>query len=319
MREIFNTKIFPEGFIPEVHASTVLKVNESKLLCAFFGGTEEGKDDVKIYLASFDGEKWTTPSVVASGDNVPCWNPVLFKNGDKISLFYKVGKPIPKWYTMVKHSFDGGETWTEAAELVPGDVGGRGPVKNKAIFLKNGNICAPASIETDVTFDAFTDVSRDGGITWERSELVPFDHSTADGRGIIQPTLWETEEGIYMLIRSSESRIMRSFSSDGGKTWSPAEKTELIHNNSGIDCVQLENGDVLVVHNPIEASWGDRNIISYSITHDNGESFNETVLIEKSEDNEAEFSYPAVIRDDKYIYMTYTHNRKNVMFRIFEI
>ncbi len=318
MKEIFNTKIFEQGLIPEVHASTILKVEDNKLLCAFFGGTEEGKRDVKIYLSSFDGKEWSIPEVVATGDNVPCWNPVLFKNGDKISLFYKVGKPIPKWYTMVIHSFDGGKTWTEPCELVPGDIGGRGPVKNKAIFLRNGNICAPASIETKTTFDAFTDVSCDGGVTWQKSELVPFDHKKAQGRGIIQPTLWEDDK-LYMLIRSSESRIMRSFSTDGGKTWARAEKTDLVHNNSGIDCVQLENGDVLVVHNPIEASWGDRNIISYAITHDNAQSFDPAVLIEESDDTEAEFSYPAVIKDDKYIYMTYTHNRKNIMFRIFEI
>lgn len=318
MREIFSTKVFDDGFIPEVHASTVLKVDDNKLLCAFFGGTEEGKDDVKIYLTSFDGKKWATPEVVASGDNVPCWNPVLFQNGDRISLYYKVGKPIPKWKTMVKHSFDGGKTWSDACELVDGDIGGRGPVKNKAIFLKNGNICAPASIETETEFDAFTDVSSDGGKTWEKSTLVPFDHSTAQGRGIIQPTLWEDDK-LYMLIRSSESRVMRSFSTDGGKTWSKAEKTELLHNNSGIDCVQLKNGDVFVVHNPIEASWGDRNIIAYAVTHDNAQSFDPCVVIEKDDDTEAEFSYPAVITDDKYIYMTYTHYRKNIMFRIFEI
>ncbi|MBQ8784248.1 MAG: exo-alpha-sialidase [Clostridia bacterium] len=319
MKEIFNTKIFADGLIPEVHASTILKVNENKFLCAFFGGTEEGKDDVKIYLASFDGKSWSIPQVIATGDNVPCWNPVLFEHDGKISLYYKVGKPITDWHTMVKDSFDGGETWSEDRELVLGDIGGRGPVKNKAIILKNGNICAPASIETEAEFDAFTDVSRDGGNTWEKSELVPFDHKIADGKGIIQPTLWEVEDKIYMLIRSSESRVMKSFSTDGGKTWAKAEKTDLLHNNSGIDCVQLKNGDVFVVHNPIEASWGDRNIISYAITHDNAQSFDPGVIIEKDEDTEAEFSYPAVITDDKYIYMTYTHNRKNIMFRIFEI
>ena len=319
MKEIFSTKIFPEGYIPEVHASTVLKVDDNKLLCAFFGGTEEGRDDVEIYLSSFDGEKWTLPQIVANADNVPCWNPVLFAHDGKISLYYKVGKPIPNWHTMVKDSFDGGKTWSEARELVPGDIGGRGPVKNKAILLKNGNICAPASVETEDEWDAFTDISRDGGITWEKSELVPFDHKTADGRGIIQPTLWESEDKLYMLIRSSESRVMKSVSADGGETWARAEKTQLLHNNSGIDCTQLPGGDVLVVHNPVEACWGDRNIISYAITHDNAQSFDEGVVIEQSNDTEAEFSYPAVINDGKYIYLTYTHNRKNIMFRIFEI
>ncbi len=318
MKEIFSTLIFSEGYIPSVHATTLLKLDENRFLCAFFGGTNEGEDDVKIYITSFDGEKWSLPKVVAAGDNVPCWNPVLLKQDDKITLFYKVGKEITKWKTMVKFSFDNGETWSEEKELVKGDVGGRGPVKNKAIILKNGNICAPASVETRLAWDSFVDISYDRGETWEKSELVPFDHLNSDGVGIIQPTLWEDGK-LYMLIRSTESRIMKSFSTDGGKTWSKAQKTELFNNNSGIDCVRLSSGEVLVVHNPIPGNWADRNIIAYSVSHDNADSFEPCRVIEKSEDNEAEFSYPAVICDDKYLYMTYTYNRKNVRFKIFEI
>lgn len=318
MKEILSSKIFNDGLIHEVHASTILKVNGNKFLCAFFGGTKEGKDDVKIYLTSFDGKKWAEPKVIAKGVNEPCWNPVLLQNGEKITLFYKVGKPIPKWRTMFKVSFDGGESWSEEQELVAGDIGGRGPVKNKAIILKNGDICAPASVETPLVWDAFVDLSHDGGNTWKKSDFVPFDHLKAEGKGIIQPTLWEDDK-LYMLIRSSESRVMRSCSTDGGKTWAKAEKTELLHNNSGVDCVRLENGDVFVVYNPIPAAWGDRNIIAYSVTHDNAQSFEPCTIIEKSEDTDAEFSYPAVITDGKYIYLTYTHNRKNIMFRIFEI
>lgn len=318
MKEVFSCRIFKEGLIPEVHASTVLKVDENKLLCAFFGGTKEGNDDVKIYLASFDGEKWSVPQVVASGENEACWNPVLLKTDEKITLFYKVGRQIPKWRTMYKTSLDGGETWSEEKELVEGDEGGRGPVKNKAIVLKNGKIVAPASVETPFLWDAFVDISSDSGKSWKKSKYVPFDHIKAHGMGVIQPTLWEDDK-LYMLIRSTESRVMRSYSTDSGETWSRAEKTELLHNNSGIDCVKLPDGRVVVIYNPIPGNWADRNIIGFSMTDDNGESFSPCEVIEKIEDTEGEFSYPAVICDDKYVYLTYTDNRKNIVFRKFEI
>lgn len=320
MKEIFSTKIFNEGFIPEVHASTLLKVNENEFLCAFFGGTKEGKDDVQIWLSRFKDGKWSEPKVVAdSDDNTPCWNPVLFEYDGKIMLFYKVGKPIPKWRTMLIESADGGKSWSAPRELVEGDEGGRGPVKNKAIRLSDGRICAPASVETPLYWDCFTDISSDGGKTWQKSKTVPFNHLKAAGKGIIQPTLWEADGKIYMLTRSTESRIMKSESSDGGMTWSPAEKTELFNNNSGIDCVKLNDGRIVVIYNPIPADWGDRNIIAYSISDDNGNSFSPCTLVEKDENTDAEFSYPAIICDDKYVYTTYTHNRKNIMFRIFEI
>lgn len=171
MKEVFSCRILPDGLIPEVHATTILKVEENKFLCAFFGGTKEGKDDVKIYLTSFDGKIWTKPEIIAKGENEPCWNPVLLKNGDKITLFYKVGKPIPKWRTMYKISLDGGKTWSDGQELVSGDIGGRGPVKNKAIILKNGDICAPASVETGLAWDSFVDLSRDGGSNVAKKQI----------------------------------------------------------------------------------------------------------------------------------------------------
>ncbi len=319
MKEIFFTKVFEEGFINEVHASTILKIGDGEFLCAFFGGTKEGRDDVKIYISRFSEGKWNEPSVVATGNGVPCWNPVLFKYDDKIMLFYKTGKPIPKWFTMIIVSYDNGKSWSEPEQLVPGDIGGRGPVKNKPILLKDGAIVAPASIETSLCWDCFTDISYDGGKTWNKSKFVPFNHIKAEGKGMIQPTLWESDGKIYMLTRSSESRVMRSVSSDGGKTWSEAKKTELLHNNSGLDCVKLNDGRIVIIYNPIPSSWGDRNIIAYAQSSDNGNSFSPCKIIEKSEDTDAEFSYPAVIADDKNIYITYTHNRKNIMFRIFSI
>lgn len=319
MKEIFSTKIFEDGFIPSVHASTVLKIGENEFLCAFFGGTREGNDDVKIWLSRFSDGKWSQPRIVAVGNNVPCWNPVLFEHDGKIMLFYKVGKPIPQWYTMLIESADGGRTWSEPRELVEGDIGGRGPVKNKAIKLSDGRICAPASIETKTEWDCFTDISADGGKTWQRSGFVPFDHENTEGKGIIQPTLWESGDRIYMLTRSTVSSIMRSESSDGGITWSPAERTELPNNNSGIDCVKLNDGKIVVIYNPVKGRHGDRNIIGISESTDNGKSFSPCMIVEKDDDSEAEFSYPAIICDDKYVYTTYTHYRENIMFRIFEI
>lgn len=106
---------------------------------------------------------------------------------------------------------------------------------------------------------------------------------------------------------------MKSVSEDG-INWSKCEETPLPNNNSGIDCVKLKNGEVLVVFNPIAENWGDRNIISCALTSDNAESFSEPIVLEKDADKKAEFSYPAVIADEKYVYITYTRYRKSIMF-----
>ena len=69
---------------------------------------------------------------------------------------------------------DNGETWSEAKELVPGDRGGRGPVKNKSIVLSNGDWLAPASHE-EGQWRTFVDRSSDGGKTWTAGEYVAMD------------------------------------------------------------------------------------------------------------------------------------------------
>lgn len=318
IKEVSRQKIFAEDkFFYNCHASTVLK-SGNRLLCAWFAGTKEGNDDVEIYLSVNDGNAWNEPKKLTSTD-IPCWNPVLLENNGEITLFYKVGRKIPEWQTYYIKSVDNGDTWTSPVQLVEGDIsGGRGPVKNKAIFTADGRIIAPASVETDTAWDAFVDISADGGITWQKSKIMPFDHSSADGKGVIQPTLWECGRKFFALLRSTEGRIMRSVSEDG-IIWSKCEMTELPNNNSGIDCVKLPNGDIFVVFNPIAESWGDRNVISYAVSSDNGKKFSEPTLIEKDDDTEAEFSYPAVITDGKYIYITYTHYRKTVMFVKLEI
>jgi len=53
--------------------------------------------------------------------------------------------------------------WSQPGELVPGDIGGRGPVKNKLIKLQNGDWLAPASIETNTLWVCFVDRSSDQG------------------------------------------------------------------------------------------------------------------------------------------------------------
>ncbi len=318
--EIENTLLFEQDkFFSQCHASTILKVQE-KLLCAFFAGTKEGDDDVRIFLMVNENGKWSDPEQMSFTDEVPCWNPVLLEKDGTVYLFFKVGKKITEWQTYLRTSTDGGKTWTEAVELVEGDkTGGRGPVKNKAIVLSDGTVVAPASVETETHWDSFIDFSKDNCKTWQKSETIFFDHEKAVGKGIIQPTLWEADGKVYALLRSTEGYVMRSFSEDL-VNWTPAEKADLPNNNSGIDCIKLPDGSVAVFHNPIAcADWGDRNIISYAVTKDNGETFLPAVEVENDEDKDAEFSYPAAITDGEYVYLTYTHYRKNVMFRKFRI
>lgn len=142
--EILKEFIFENKPTESCHASTVLPLDDGRVVVAWFAGTKESADDVDILTSVRSEGGWSEPVRVSADRNIPHWNPVLFRRTDgKIMLFFKVGKKIPMWKTYFSLS-DNGVDWSEPAELVPGDIsGGRGPVKNKPIRLRSGRVIAP--------------------------------------------------------------------------------------------------------------------------------------------------------------------------------
>jgi len=310
------------------HASTLLVLPNDDILSAWFGGTAEKNSDVAIWYSRRSADSWGKPVKIADEEGIAHWNPVLFQTEDKtIHLFYKVGHEIRDWQTRVITSKDNGYTWTSPRELVDGDIGGRGPVRSKPIQLKDRTMIAPASIErldpkSDIgkqIWEAFVDISYDQGETWEKSEIIALSQTDLQGehkgkaRGVIQPTLWETDENrIHMLLRSTEGAIYRSDSDDKGKTWSKPYRTNLPNNNSGIDVVKVnDEGLLALVWNPVGADWGARTPLVVSVSHDNGETWKEEITLEHEK---GEYSYPAIVSKDQNIYITYTWNRERIAF-----
>lgn len=318
----------------QCHASTLAETRDGTLLCAWFAGTQEQAPDVGIWLARFAEGAWSQPERVAKVNPTAHWNPVLFRepNGD-VLLFFKVGPEIPTWRTYVMRSGDG-RLWTAPEELVPGDEGGRGPVRNKPIVLSSGVWVAPASTESG-PWRPFADLSTDGGLTWHRTETWAMDSDPARPEdGAIQPTVWESAPGhVHALLRTSQGRIGRSDSKDGGRTWSKVRLTDLPNNNSGIDVLRLEDDRLVLVYNPVEEVWGPRTPLTLAVSPDNGETWRDIAHLEPGSDEgkpeggfdklirgdanakaaaNHEYSYPAIVGTGLGIAVSYTWRRQSV-------
>lgn len=315
------------------HASTLLKLNKQQILIAWFGGSVEGNNDVGIWLSIKNNDGFAEPRLI-SKTNEAHWNPVLFRiNNEKIILFYKIGNDISKWRTMYCISEDNGKTFSDSKELVTGDKGGRGPVRNKPIYLKTNRILAPGSTENGI-WKSFVDISDDLCNSWKKSSEVeicnldykigervveekdtniPVSEQSFYGKGVIQPTIWEgIEDGqVHMLLRSTEEKIFKSDSTDYGETWTDAYPIKLENNNSGIDVTKTKNGVLYLVYNPVGKNWGPRSPISLAKSEDNGNSWDKIKDLSKGD---GEFSYPAIISDEEYLYITYTFKRVNIAF-----
>ncbi len=314
-----NEFIYPPKSVTEsCHASTVLPLSDGSVVAAWFGGSSEGNDDVKIWVSVREKGEWCAPySVSVEGKPLPHWNPVLFlrKNGE-IVLYFKYGKPIPEWVTYFAVSKDGGKSFSKPKILVPGDCdGGRGPVKNKAIRLKDGTVLAPASKETKRgVWKCFVDISKDDGKTFTHSNFILRPKKNLRPVNMIQPTLWEDENGIHALLRTNSGHIYKSDSKDGGFTWCKAYETPMGNPNSGIDITKLPDGTLILIMNPIFENWGDRAPLILMKSTDGGKTFEEFFTCEPTT-GDHEFSYPAIVADGNDLHITYTHEREGIVYQ----
>lgn len=311
--------IFDNAPFQSCHASTIEVTSDGTLLAAWFGGKEEGDPSVEIWLSrKVAGGEWTPPVPLTDYPEIPCWNPVLFRDAQHtVWLFFKVGTSPRTWVGGYKKSTDGGVTWSEP-EFLP--AGLLGPIKNKPIQLSDGTILSGTSVEAGIgparggvkpywSWTGWVERSTDGGKSWSSEGPVTF---PGVNYGLIQPTLWEATNGeIRMLLRATQQigEICLASSEDGGATWSTARKTGLPNPNSGLDAVKLNDGRVLLVYNHTKRSRSPLNI---NMSTDDGETWGRPLVLESEK---GEFSYPAVIQSpDGSIHITYTWNRKKIRY-----
>lgn len=301
--DIRSEFVFERAPFQSCHASTIVETSEGEFLAAWFGGSHEGASDVAIWTARLSGGKWSPPSRVTFEPGVPSWNPVLFRGKDnRIWLFYKFGPSPGTWTGAYKISSDNGMNWSDPVRLPAGMLG---PIKDKPIQLVNGDIVAGTSVESYQSWSGWIERSTDEGKTWTKHGPIVIPGAPY---GLIQPTLVELRPNVLRLFaRSRQGFIYKADSSDGGRTWTAASPTSLPNPNSGIDCVRLKDGRILMVYNH---SSHDRSPLNVAVSSDAGETWSPLVQLEN---DPGEFSYPAVIQaSNGDVHITYTWKRERI-------
>jgi predicted neuraminidase len=302
--------VFETAPFASAHASTIVETNEG-LVAAWFGGTREGAADVGIWLSRRAKNGWAPPMEVATGaqsdgTRYPCWNPVLFEMPDRaLALFYKVGPSPQRWWGMVRTSPDSGRTWTDARRLPGGMLG---PIKNKPVRLSDGAIVASSSTESPdrpSTWRVHFERSVDGGHTWTAAS--PSDPARGHAIDAIQPSILIHSGGRLEAVgRTRAGRVFETWSTDGGRTWTPMALTALPNPSSGIDALTLRDGRHLIVYN--HSALG-RSPLNVALSRD-GKAWEAALVLEREP---GEYSYPAVIQGaDGLLHITYTWKRQRI-------
>lgn len=319
--QINKANLFVEPATNSCHAATIVEVEPNHLLSAWFGGSYEGAQDVGIWSSSYNGKAWSKPEnlvkpLITETDTLPCWNPVLFKSqSEHLYLFYKVGKNPREWFGAMISSTDNGQSWSVPQYLPEGILG---PIRNKPIEVSPGVILCGSSTESVETNEWRTHVEifTEGTGNWEK---IPV--SNTKEFEVIQPTLLTHSDGsIQMLCRSKHDKVITSWSSDKGRTWSDMDSLNVFNSNSGIDALTLPNHTFLLVNNPLPrgADWyNGRNLLDVEYSSD-GQHWE--TLFDLENEKEGEFSYPAIIQStDGKIHVVYTFNRKFIKHASFDV
>ena len=109
-------------------------------------------------------------------------------------------------------------------------------------------------------------------------------------------------------------KTVRSDTNARGTTWGRVYETSLPNNNSGLDLVQFDDGELLLVLNPVGKNWGPRTPLSLARSTDNGETWTYWAHLETGQ---GEYSYPAIVRTKDGVAISYTWRRDRV--RVWQI
>lgn len=303
--------IYTEAPYPSCHAATIAETPDG-LVAAWFGGTHERHPDVGIWVSLHRNGGWSISKEVANGyvnDTLryPTWNPVLYQvPGGKLMLFFKMGPSPSTWWGMVTESEDHGISWAPSHPLPQGFIG---PVKNKPVLLPSGELLCPSSTEGN-GWKLHFEMTADFGKTWSKTDPVE-----GGGKDAIQPSvLFHPGGKLQALCRSRNRAILETWSTDGGKTWSPLAETSLPNNNSGTDAVTLADGRHLLVYNhvlpPEVEAKGPRTPLNVSLSKD-GKTWFAALVLEDSPISQ--YSYPSVIQSsDGLVHVVYTWRRERI-------
>lgn len=259
------------------------------------------------------GKNWSQPRELVEGDvsggRGPVRNkPIRLKSG---RILAPASIERGAWRCFVDISDDDGRTWTKSNVIEIEAL----KEHERLLFAWYREYALSVGVEFDPADDpdGWYRLMEERGIRPDRS-IVP--EAFRHGRGIIQPSLWQDDEGaVHALMRSSEGYIYKSDSTDDGSTWCAPYPIGLPNNNSGIDLTRMPDDTLLLVYNPVSGNFVERSPISIAVSRDNGGSWEKVCDLQNEP---GEFSYPAIVNADNRVFITYTYNRRNVAYWEFE-
>ncbi|ASY62971.1 hypothetical protein SJ05684_c15290 [Sinorhizobium sojae CCBAU 05684] len=256
------------------HAAFLHLLDDGALVCAWFGGTLEGKSDISIFASVLEDTAtgWGPPQRLSSDPSHSEQNPVLFTAPDgKLWLFHTsqpAGNQDECRIRIAQVRRDAANPLALSAEDgryldLPRGCFVRAPVivrSDDAWLLPIFRCVQRPGQKWNGSHDtAAVGVSQDDGATWRLEEI---DQST----GCVHMSPISIGEKRYAAFfrRRQADFVFRTESTDAGRSWSVPQATDVPNNNSSIAVTRLRDGRVAMICNPVNAALSsDRRLSLY--------------------------------------------------------
>jgi predicted neuraminidase len=325
----YTERYASNALTPSVHSAAALAVRGG-LRAFWYGGAEEGAEDVAIYTATYDlaSDKWSAEEMVASRSSTAqgvnryirkLGNPaVLRDDAGRLWLFY-VSVSVGGWSGSAINamvSADEGRTWGEPRRLVSSPFFNISTlVKGRPFLYQDGSIGVPAYHEFAGKFGEILRIDAQGNVIGKTR--------LSHGRYSLQPVVVprSAAEAVAFMRYSGEGpgRVLMQRTRDGGETWTQPVKLALPNPNAAIDAIGMADGGLALVFNNRQ---GNRDNLSLAVSDDAGDTWR---VLHRFEDEPGapppEFSYPWLAReqDGSRFHLLYTWKRSHIKHVKFDV
>ncbi len=304
---------------PYKHPASITELADGDLFVVYYGGSGEYAVKTGVFGSRHDHatKRWSAPKLIASDPFRSVGNGVVWQAPDGLVWLFYVVRWGETWSTsriQAKVSRDNAQTWSES--FVVSEREGM-MVRGRPIVLQSGEYLLPAYYETG--FDPELVAPESGGwfLRWDPKRARWIEAGgIRSAKGNIQPAAVEISPGrlIAYCRRGggygpvTDGYIVRSESSDGGRTWSDGRDSQFPNPNAAVDFLKLQSGSLLLVYNN---SMTDRDPLTVALSADQDRTW---PWKRNLATGPHDYAYPMAIqtRDGK-IHVVYTSEQRTVV------
>lgn len=332
MKTIKVTELLTSRF-PHMNTNGSFILTKNGILIFIYCRSMKPNNCVLCRTISTDGGfSWSKPSIIHTNHkekSILSSPSMLYLNNGTILIVYVVFI-APFSYIYCMSSTDDGMTWSTPTRCT-GDSGYYIISNDHAFLSSSGRIILPLSFHdinvnrtvADIDLSNIDQIlnphgtsvfliSDDNGRTWNQNSNTINLNESSSSSGIQEPGLIEKSNGVlYGWARTDLGRQYEFYSFDNGITWTQPEPS-VFSSSCSTAIIKRRNHDGLFVAiwNPIPNyishdfdNINCRQELVYAVSHDEGQSWSEPIVIE----NEpfCEYSHPALYFIDNYMVVAY--------------